>query len=358
MSQNLEQRQGPANDNDWYDDADLLPERPPSEPAAEAALEEVQVAAQWAADDKSADYRHLGQALDSQAFDFTAQHLKSLCEANRFNVDGGQDEVLFGLRGCKLAPGTTNDFANSVRLMEDKPDHFDFHCVLGVWKRSTSQLCVFRASTVPNRRHMRRQLNSSNGQLCNMLPTGRYSYTVGRHRAVRGAFIQQPKVVVQRTKEDLTYETTDFYERHDPADNIHPAFSDSDAKFSSAGCMTVPGNWTSNGGHQGSWATFRQRAGLSADNESHMGDRFIYVLLTGREARLVATGTSAATLARLRFGSVGAEVTQLQQALQNGGFDPNGIDTTMGPGTVMALIRRQQAQAGNAADGICPPPFA
>lgn len=69
----------------------------------------------------------------------------------RVNVTSGQDQVLFGLRGCKIVSGASEGaFVNSVQLSEDLPDHFLFLCVLGVWKRSARQIAVLTGSTVPN----------------------------------------------------------------------------------------------------------------------------------------------------------------------------------------------------------------
>src|SRR5436190_19987166 len=94
--------------------------------------------ASWADDAHSIDYRHLGTASDPASFDFTAQHLATMAGLNRFDVSEGQDEVLFGLRGCQVAHGG-GAFADVVRLAEAVPDHVNFQCVLGVWKRSTNQ---------------------------------------------------------------------------------------------------------------------------------------------------------------------------------------------------------------------------
>jgi hypothetical protein len=290
----------------------------------------------------------------SQAFSFTAQHLQHLCRLNRFNITSGQDQVLFGLRGCKIVSGASEGaFVNSVQLSEDLPDHFRYHCVLGVWKKSTGQIAVFTGSTVPNWGYMCLQVQRG-GSTANMLPTGRYRYNVGRHRAVDGAFVLRTEVVVLRSNNNLIYETTDLWDRCRPADNIHPGFNPSFAEFSSAGCQTVSGNFT-NGRHRGSWATFRQRAGLDPNNNNdRFGDPFVYVLLTGREARLISTGHRA-PLHRLRFGSQGPAVRALQMDLSRRGRYTGTVDGDMGPGTAMAYIQWQQAQDNGAADGIVTP---
>jgi putative chitinase len=56
----------------------------------------------------------------------------------------------------------------------------------------------------------------------------------------------------------------------------------------------------------------------------------------------------------LSLGSSGADVSALQQALQNAGFDPGGIDGEFGFGTQSALLAFQNSK-GLAADGIAGP---
>jgi N-acetylmuramoyl-L-alanine amidase len=344
----------PADDSDWYSDWDLG-----QGPAEGAGLLKA-ADARFAEDDQSPDYRHLmPHAGRSQTFTFTADHLRKLCQLNWFSLDTDVDEVLFGLRGCRRTEEGDGDgvFARSVCLSEDLPNHHGFHCVLGVWRRSTDELTVFNGSTVPNWRHMERQRAAGAGaQLANLLPTGRYTYSVGKHRAVNGAFLSPPDVVVLRSNDDLVYEVSDVWEKHSPADNIHPGFRDRAASFSSAGCQTVPGSFSSKKGHTGTWAVFRAAAGLDpADTESRWGERYAYVLLTGREARLVTQLGDVMPLRRLRFGSVGPAVGELQQKLIDAGHLAGTVDHTLGASTALAYIAWQQARDAGAADGIVTP---
>ena len=53
----------------------------------------------------------------------------------------------------------------------------------------------------------------------------------------------------------------------------------------------------------------------------------------------------------LSNGSSGSEVSALQQALQNGGFNPGPIDGDFGPQTE-AAVKAYQTARGNVADGI------
>jgi N-acetylmuramoyl-L-alanine amidase len=317
-----------------------------------------QADARWAADDVSPDYHHLATGGVSQAFTFTGDVLARLCQLNRFDLEGGQpDRILFGLRGCTLVEGTASGPVAAVQLSEDMPDHTNARCIIGVWNRTTGQVAVFLASTVPNWRLM--EGYRQGGDAANLLATGRYIYRVGTHRPskptrIPGAFIQQGPVVVLRTLDDLIYTITDKWDSGHVGDNIHAARLDgsSGPQFSSAGCQTVPGDYRSDQ-HVRAWGDFRAAAGLSASSPaSENGRPFVYILLTGREARMVADQPNITGLARLRFGSSGSEVQQIQQALQSAGYHSGAVNAVMDAATTMAYIHWQQANYSGAADAI------
>lgn len=345
---------GEIDDKDWYTDADLS-----GEARGQALL--VASDAAWADDRMSPDFRHLQHAGSTWEFELSGTQLHELFLLNGFDITAGQDEVLFGLRGCaRGGPASAyGQFADAVMLTEDLPDHVGYHCVLGVYRRSTGQLAVFPGSTVPNWSLMERQrTGGAQAQIANLLPTGCYTYHVGRHRAVNGAFVLQPDVVVLRSRDNLVFEVTDVWQRHSPGDNIHPGFSAQGALFSSAGCQTVPGRWTEKSGHEGTWAAFRAAAGLSSDNNSGWGRAYVYCLLTGRDARLMGEVSTGAELARLRFGSRGSAVRSLQQALTREGIFNSAIDGRVDASTSLALVQWQQGRDAGAADAIVTPQLA
>ena len=162
---------------------DLSPEEiadaePSGPPAAEANAVQAMTLARalgasdvrWAADDRSIDYRHLGAPGMSSQFILTPAILEQLCALNRFDVSAGQDEVLFGMRGCEVTGAPPAGFTASVTLSETIPDHTGARCLLGVWKRSAGQFRIFPASTVPNWTLMERFRQG--GKRANLLPTG------------------------------------------------------------------------------------------------------------------------------------------------------------------------------------------
>jgi hypothetical protein len=323
------------------------------------------VGATWAPDAVQPDYAHLGDGLPrSVPFTLSAADLELLAALNDFNVGAlGDTPILFGLRGA----GVVKDHGDpgGIVLLDQRPDHILPRCTIGVWNVKARTLAVFPGSTVPNQSAVATFLAS--GTAGNLLPTGLYDYVCGPHvtkRTTPGCFLlRKPDmskrvVVVRRSKDDLIYEKTDVVDRCAPGDNIHPAFFSRPTGFSSFGCQTVTGSFK-DGAHSGPWAAFRRAAGLT-DADGEPGKRFLYMLLTGAEARLASrmrldgvAGDPLATrrLRRLRAGSSGDASRRLQVRLQL-----TGPEAGLGPVTVEALHRMQAGQPGAAgSDGIFTP---
>jgi endonuclease G len=164
-------------------------------------------------------------------------------------------------------------------------------------------------------------------------------------------------VVVRRSADDLSYQRTDIVHRCGPGDNIHPTFFSQPNAFSSLGCQTVVG--TFNSAHTGPWAAFRAAAGLTKD-AGVPGRQFIYMLLTGTEARMASAlrtngmasdGIALGRLRRLRAGSRGDAVLALQRRL-----NLSNPDGAFGPFTAESLHTFQKALPGSrGSDGIFTP---
>jgi len=322
----------------------------------------------WAADEDQPDYRHLDYS-QTGGFEFTADHMELLLRANSFQPHEGQDQVLFGLRGCRLSGGVNAAVEKETLQLEDaRPDHWRFRCVMGVYHRATRKLSAFTGSTVPNRYGVWVQYRTNPGgnsvlsQKANILPCGMQAHVVGTHGGdTPGCFLQgtsdsnRLRVVVLRSQNNLGYDVRDIWHDCVPNDNIHPAYSANTAEFSSYGCFTVKGDYRG-GRHVGEWAQFRRAAGLT-DAGNHNGLRFSFVLLTGLEAllasRLTAQQAGEAELKenlfRLRHGSKGEAVRRLQTAL--GVKSPDG---DFGPITKKKLTDVQRARLGWA-DGVFSP---
>ncbi len=317
----------------------------------------------WAEDRYSPDLHHLDTPFSVEPFSLNAHHIQQLMELNHFSVSDGQDEVLFGLRGCSIVDESTSTFSNSFTLVESEPNHQDYSDVLGVWKQSTDEISVFTGSTVPNWWYMCVQAELG-GHQANMLPTGKYLYQVGSHRHIDGAFRSDQEVIVLRSNDNLVYETTDFWEKWVPNDNIHPGGCP-DVMFSSAGCQTLPGSFgtgcdgyypAEEDSHLGPWADFRALAGLDPENnQDKWGDTYVYLLFHCRDARIVSENADLEGFQRLRFGSTGPSVSDLQLALNEQGYTDVPVNGIFGPETAAAYIQWQQLNYGGEADGIVTP---
>lgn len=304
----------------------------------------------------SVDYAHLERPSDPTPFFLTAGVLLELCQRNHVDwtprkSNGESDRILFGLRGCTVAdPNQNGKWLPSVLLKETDVDHKNLRCVVGVWTRSSGQICAFSASTVANIGMVTEQANSG-GRRANLLLTGRYRYYVGPHKQKPGCFQQEGPVVVVRSNEDTTYTLFDLFDVCWPADNIHMAGSASSAVFSSAGCQTIPGRYDTNQPqangqrHTGDWGKFRNAAGLVGDND-RVGCEYTYLLWTGRDVRILATEGGTAYGSKLRYGSQGPMVALLQEKLQ--------VPQTgkMDAATTAKLVAWQRSHQGGVADGI------
>lgn len=321
-------------------------------------------------EDNSTEYRHVlaeDRVLKDCDFELTARHLEVLFAANAFEPDRSAGKIIFGLRGATLLGGTTSTDdrlfqidRDKLRLKEARPDHSDFRCVIGVYDLPSQRLSGFIASTVP-KRDVVYGFAKSGRPACNLLPCGCYTYEVGPHRGKAGCLRETEPYAVLRNRNNMSYDVGDDWDHCFPADNIHPSFADpsGSAKFSSLGCQVVQGNINkATGEHTGVWAKFRTALGLLKPGTGDHKKRFSYVLLTGIEAaiasRLTAQGHETdealvnASLARLRHGSRGAKVTQLQTALN---IPATG---TLDAATKFALAKLQ-AQKLKWADGVYAP---
>lgn len=313
-------------------------------------------------DDEQPDYRHLDTSFAGTAFELTPEDLDALITANEFALLPGK--MMFALRGASLGAPKREDVA-SVLITDQRPDHRDFRCIIGVYDRERKKLSAYQASTVPNAAYVFKcysmaKAGASMANLTgNILPTGCYTYTVGTHhpgtnreiptvlRLSDSASGASPAVVL-RSISDTIYDRFDAFMTTTPADNVHPG--QMSRGFSSAGCLTLPGFYA-NGRHTGIWSDFRTALGV---NSGSNGRQFSLMLLTGLDAAMAAQvragKRTTADISRLRHGSAGPRVGALQEAL--------GIarqeNPQLGPKTRQTLISRQVRQLGWA-DGVYSP---
>ncbi len=100
----------------------------------------------------------------------------------------------------------------------------------------------------------------------------------------------------------------------------------------------------------GPWARFHDNA---YDVEQ---DSFGYLLLDGRSAQSVSESDGARQSARLRYGSQGPLVEEVQEALARRGFYEGRVDGDFGPRTMRCVLEFQTTAFGpDADDGVVGP---
>jgi hypothetical protein len=309
-------------------------------------------------DDEQPDYRHLDTRLAGTTFEFTADDVETLLTANAFRPIAGK--FVLGLRGARLGGGPKRENVASITITDQRPDHRDFRCIMGVYDPAARRLWAYQASTVPEAGYVYKCYKEFDAEKKNydrlqgnVLLTGCYTMTVGTHRGrsseVPTALRLEGAALVLRSLSDVTYDRFDCFHRTNPCDNIHPALRAPGNGFSSAGCLTIPGHCI-NRQHTGLWADFRSALGI--DDRSD-GRQYSLVLLTALDAAMAAkirlSGGDKSTLLRLRTGSRSDAVVRMQKALNLP--DPSQL---MGPNTRLELVYRQQRDLGWA-DGIYSP---
>ncbi|MEL6103950.1 MAG: hypothetical protein AAFR68_21900, partial [Pseudomonadota bacterium] len=383
-SHDLSEDTGPSNAlagdaavADMSDDPTSLPEHDDSPEALRELLEaeaeadlsiEVDLPkVSWGADQSQPDFAH-SHTLAAKSvnplpqFEFDWRIFDLLNEANHFRPRGKNGLVAFGLRGGRLVGADKQENVDSVQIEDVRPDHEGFQCTIGIFDTNTKKLRAYTSSTVPNKNWMQNYYKLKNGirphksTRSNLLPTGCYIYRVNAHGGGRikpalrmtdpDNLTADATCTVLRTHHDLTYSHDDFWDRSQPYDNIHCAYSNS--SFSSAGCQTIKGP-----DGQGAWGAFQDVIGGLGWNA-----RIDYVLLTGREAAIAAAiladgresdaALVQAALGRLRVGSEGEIVTALQKKL---GFNGSAY---FGPSTKKRLVEAEAAR-GLVSDGIYAP---
>ena len=282
-------------------------------------------------------------------FNIQHQHLEKLCEVNSFPAPSS-GMVFFGLRGCLPVDVFNHDSLAGHDLNITPVDFTSPRCTLGQWLPAKQTLAVFPGSTSPHRKYTRQSAASAN-----QLMTGYYNdYRKGTHKAGKPsghqAFKQTDGCPVRRDyNRDLSYDELDDRVEYDfPLDNLHAGWcaSINDTSHASAGCQVVVGfpkcPQRGNKPEVGPWKVFKENAYKLTQNS------FPYILLEGQNALEAAQKMQGGIKipARLRFGSDGPLVKELQKALQARGFYEGELDTNFGDRTLRAVLAFQQSTFG------------
>jgi hypothetical protein len=295
-----------------------------------------------------------------QTYQLNAQVLKRLCTLNQFEIPK-VDMVFFGIRGS--LPAKQDDFSfakqKQLNLIElSKINYVNFNCTIGQWKLKDDTIAVYTASTVPARKN----IEKFGGANTNQMITGYYlDYTKGLHPEKTSetdvyayrheAFRQTVDRPVRRTYNNSTFDNADEMSYGMQNDNLHAAHRIKlDANIEATqGCQIVHGRPDCDAYKgQGAWLAFYKEAyGISQIS-------FPYFLLTGeRDFYPVAVGLSQRRQIRLRYGSSGTWVRQVQERLKRLQNKDLVITSNFDIETLKAVIAFQTAQFGVfQADGI------
>ena len=287
------------------------------------------------------------------------EHLRMLCALNHFPIPD-QSLVFFGLRSAIPVNDENHDFGSDHSMSMAEVDYLHPRCTIGQWRPTERTLAVFPGSTVPHLNHIR-SAQAEGGKGANQLMTGLYTdYRKGIHKAgsstAHEAFRQTGEHPIRRTSDDLDYDLEDPVDVENPYDNLHAAWCAGvgATDFSSAGCQVVVGypkcRKLENRPDSGPWAQFKNNA-YDLDM-----DRFNYLLLDARDlAKLADPGTTSLSV-RLRFGSQGDLVEEVQRVLREKGFYEGAVDRDFGKRTFRAVCAFQRHSFGpNGADGVVGP---
>ena len=292
-------------------------------------------------------------------FTLTESLLRRMCEVNNFPVPT-TGMIFVGLRGCLATNPDDQQFRTEHSMDVMAYDHIHPRCTIGQWTASTGTFAVFPGSTVPHRKYVKSSLENE-GRGTNQMMTGFYTdYRKGKHKAgtptAHDAFRQTDGHPIRRTADDFDFDNDDRVEFANPYDNVHAGWSMgiNHNDFASAGCQVVVGfprcAKRNDDPDLGAWKTFKENAyGIAQQS-------FPYVLLNGVDAQKIAAAGSQKLAPRLRFGSQGALVADVQTALRGLGFYEGEIDSQFGYRTTRAVLDFQTSKFGPGADdGIVGP---
>lgn len=292
-------------------------------------------------------------------FKIDSQILKNLNSINHFQIN--ENELIFmGLRGLLPIDENNHEYKDEHLVQLVEIDYLHPRCTIIQWIPKEGKIALFPGSTVPHNKYVRTSL-IKNGEGTNRLMTGLYKdYRKGRHLAGKStghdAFRQNNKLPIRRTGDDLDFDEEDRVEFTRPFDNIHAGWCPSinGDHYASAGCQVVVGypkcKKRNGANNLGPWKIFHNNA-YSLTQTS-----FSYILLNGRDAQKISLNKAINLSARLRYGSKGIIVGELQKKLKRRFFYEGNIDNDFGSRTLFAVLDFQTSIFGSGGDdGIIGP---
>jgi hypothetical protein len=284
----------------------------------------------------------------------TSDHLRKLLRVNSYPYSE-INMMVFAIRGAMIAGNDANDFKFMHHIKEATLNYKNPRCIIGIWKPVENKIALFSASTVPNINFIKKQVIKKAKSNCMM--SGYYSFyekgfhnpsEMGRHQALRLA----TNIFLRRSFDDFDFDNKDTVEVGNPNDNIHAAYCDTvNGTYSSAGCQVIIGqpkckrrNDKPNTGH---WKSFHDYIYNSTQTQ------FDYALFRFIDFEAAVNAGETPIQARLRFGSKGNLVKNLQDKLKAKGYFGTNADASFGRNTLMAVLEFQKDTFGiDDADGV------
>jgi hypothetical protein len=292
-------------------------------------------------------------------FTLKESHLKKLCKINSYQLPE-TEIIFFGIRGCLPVNDNNSEFKKEQAVYLSDTNYVNPRCTIGQWSPSKGTIAVFPGSTVPHLNHVK-TAHAKGGVGANQMMTGFFhDYRKGTHKpgSATGheAFRQTAGRPIRRTADDFDFDNDDRVEFSNPCDNLHSAWcmSINHNYYASAGCQVIVGypkcGKRGSNPDSGPWKIFKENA-YKISQQS-----FPYVLMEGRDAYRTANMGNQKQSARLRFGSKGDLVNDLQKALKEKGYYEGKIDGDFGDRTNRAVLKYQTDIFGPSADdGIVGP---
>lgn len=307
------------------------------------------------------DTAHITIAPSFKPFTFSAATLARLSESCAYPLFG--EKILFGIRAGKLVDAPYGKWLPEVTLVENELDGENLRCLLGIWNRTTGEIALFPASTIPHISWQEKQIATPEKQVANALGSGAYHYLVGAHEPNHRPF-EEGAFRLSRAQPVLAwrfYQSNHQYRLNCATatlsvvnDHIHSAQSElklDGISFSSAGCQVIEGDHRPPAMPTGWYQQFRIYAGQSAmPSPLEIGLSYRYLLTHARHLEAISQGDCSL---RLLQGSVGMPVRQLQEALMQRQFlDEAQIDKGIFNGATAAALYQYQKAEALRADGI------
>lgn len=290
-------------------------------------------------------------------FDVSDSVLRRALRIHHFDLPRIDEEptdglAFFGVRGATPINPTDFDFAAKHALRPVGINHRSLCCSIGLWNIAEKSVAVFAASTAPNLRAVQ-QSNAARIRANQMLES-RVRFKKGVHATKSNpvgyhAFVQDMQFALQRVKNDPTdrilydFDADDVVDVDHVGDHLHAASIDTTRDlgptfYSSEGCQVVIGRFarSTDGkptlGGVGGWDAFVRR--LYASRQQ----RFVYYLFTSDDVMAAALSPRNTVGSRLRFGSSGGLVEQVQTKLNEAGMPATlKIDGDYGGKTLRAV---------------------